>query len=183
MKVALYCRVSTLDQHPENQKVQLIQYVEKQGWEYEVFEEKESTRHTRPIKNDLYLRLLNKEFDAVVVVALTRWARSLTELVRDVNALWKKGIKFISLKESIDLSSATGKLQFHMFCAFAEFERDMISERTKEAFYTDENGIKRSIKTNKAVGKRGKDNASTVRKKSSYYQGWIKRKSINKGEL
>lgn len=56
-------------------------------------------------------------------------------------------------------------------------------ERTKEAFYTDEQGIKRSIKTNKAVGKSGKDKASTVRNKSSYYQDWIKRKSMNKGEL
>jgi len=175
MKCALYCRVSTSEQHPENQKLQLINHAQKEGWEYELFEEKESTRHTRPVKNDLYLRLLKKEFDAVIVVALTRWARSLSELVRDVNALWNKGIKFISLKESIDLSSATGKLQFHMFCAFAEFERDMISERTKEAFYTDENGIKRSIKTNNAVGKSGKDKKR--RRKSGYYQRWINKKS------
>ena len=182
MKIALYARVSTLDQHPENQKHQLVHFAEKEGYQYEFFEEKETTRKTRPVKNELYHRLLKKEFDGVVVTALTRWARSLTELVREVTILWDKGVKFISLKENIDLSSATGRLQFHMFCAFAEFERDLISERTKEAFYTDNEGVVRSIEKNKPVGKRGKDKAITKRSKTSYYQGWMTRRK-NKGGL
>jgi len=182
MKIALYARVSTLDQHPENQKHLLVHYAEKEGYQYEFFEEKETTRKTRPVKNELYHRLLNKEFDGVVVVALTRWARSLQELVREVPILWNKGVKFISLKESIDLSSATGRMQFHMFCAFAEFERDLISERTKEAFYRDKDGVVRSIETNKPVGKRGKDRATTKRSKTAYYEGWLTRR-MKKGVL
>jgi DNA invertase Pin-like site-specific DNA recombinase len=182
MKIALYARVSTLDQHPENQKHQLVHFAEKEGYQYEFFEEKETTRKTRPVKNELYHRLLKKEFDGVAVVALTRWARSLTELVREVTILWDKGVKFISLKENIDLSSATGRLQFHMFCAFAEFERGIISERTKEAFYTDDNGVVRSIKNDRPIGKRGKDKARTKRSKTSYYQGWITRRK-KKGAL
>ena len=176
MKVALYARVSTQDQHPENQLQQLIDYAKRNGYQYDIYEEKESTRKTRPVKNQLYQKLLHGDYAGVIVVALTRWARSLTELVREVTILYEKGVTFTSLKESIDLNSATGRLQFHLFCSFAEFERDMISERTKAAFYKDDNGITRSIYTKKAVGKRGKDKAETKRSKTSYYQGWITRK-------
>ena len=54
-----------------------------------------------------------------------------------------------------------------MFSAFAEFEREIISERTKQAFYVDDEGVTRSVKTDKAVGKRGKDKGP--RRKSGYY--------------
>ena len=50
MKIAIYLRVSTQDQTLENQRLPLIQYAQRMGWEYEVFEEKESTRKTRPVQ-------------------------------------------------------------------------------------------------------------------------------------
>ena len=52
-KVAIYCRVSTNEQNTLNQKLRLEEYVKNQGWNYEVFEETESSRKTRPIKNNL----------------------------------------------------------------------------------------------------------------------------------
>ncbi|MBN2603636.1 MAG: recombinase family protein [Candidatus Thermoplasmatota archaeon] len=169
MKVALYARVSTIDQNPEMQKKSLVEKAQREGWEYEYFEEKESTRKTRPIKYALYQRLLDKEFDAVCVWKIDRWARSTQELSREITTLFEKGAKFISLTDNIDLSSASGKLQFNIISAFAQFERDLISERTKE-------GLKRS---NKRPGrpKGRKDSKSINRPKSSYYKGWIKRKS------
>jgi len=176
MKVALYARVSSLDQDPLRQEKQLIEKAEKEGWKYTLYNEKKSTRKSRPVKYSLYQELLKKEYDAVVVTRLTRWARTLNELVREVPILYDKGVKFISLHENIDLTTASGKLQFHMFCAFAEFERDLISERTKEAFYVDEEGVTRSIKSGKAVGKRKKDKSTTKRRKSSYYKGWMTRR-------
>jgi DNA invertase Pin-like site-specific DNA recombinase len=162
---ALYCRVSTVDQHPEMQKEALLKKAKNEGWEFELFEEKESTRNTRPIKYELYQRLLKGEFDAVVVWKLDRWARSLNELVREVTTLFEHGIKFMSLTDNVDLSTASGTLQFHILSAFAQFERDIISERTKEG-----------LKSAKNVGKRGKD--KSPRKKSGYYLRWAK---ITKG--
>lgn len=162
-KVALYVRVSKQDQNPEMQKKALVEKAKRERWDYEFFIEKESSRKTRPIKYDLYQQLLKKEFDAVVVWKIDRWARSTQELSREVTTLFNKGVKFISLTDNIDLSSASGTLQFNIISAFAQFERDIISERTKEG-----------IKGKKNVGKRGKDKKR--RRKSGYYQRWINKK-------
>lgn len=137
----------------------LIEKAKREGWTYELFEEKESTRKTRPVKYQLYQQLLNKEFDAVAVWKIDRWARSTQELSREVTTLYNKGVKFISLTDNIDLSSASGTLQFNIISAFAQFERDIISERTRE-------GLKHA----KNVGKRGKDKKR--RRRSGYYQRW-----------
>ena len=161
MKVALYTRISTMKQDAEMQRKALIDKAEREGWEYEIFEEQESTRKTRPIKYQLYQRLLKKEFDAVVVWKIDRWARSTQELSREVTTLYNKGVKFISLTDNIDLSSASGTLQFNIISAFAQFERDIISERTKE-------GLKHA----KNVGKRGPDRKR--RRRSGYHQRWCK---------
>ena len=177
-KVALYARVSKDMQNPENQKKALIEKAKIEGWDYTYFEETESTRNTRPIKYDLYQRCLKKEFDVVVVWKLDRWARSLSELVNEIPAIRDRGVNFISMKENIDIDSASGKLQFHMFAAFAEFEREIISERTKQAFYVDDEGVTRSVKTDKAVGKRGKDKGK--RNKSGYYLRWQKKKPMGR---
>ena len=93
MKVALYVRVSTQEQNPEMQKKALIEKAEREGWDYEFFMEKESSRKTRPIKYDLYQRLLRKEFDAVVVWKIDRWAQSIQELSRAVTTLFNKDVK------------------------------------------------------------------------------------------
>ena len=131
MKTAIYCRVSTEEQTVENQKIKLIDYCIKNNLEYDIFEETESSRKNRPIKQGLLLRLMNKEYDSVIVYKLDRWARSLTELSNDTKGLIEKGIGFISISENLDFGTATGKLHFHILSAFAEFERAMISERTK----------------------------------------------------
>jgi DNA invertase Pin-like site-specific DNA recombinase len=90
-----------------------------EGWDYELFEEKESSRKTRPVKYGLYQRLLKREFDGVFVWKIDRWARSTQELSREVTTLYNKGVKFISLTDNIDLSSASGTLQFNIISAFA----------------------------------------------------------------
>jgi DNA invertase Pin-like site-specific DNA recombinase len=167
MKVALYARVSTQEQNPEMQKKALIEKAEKEGWDFTLFEEKESTRKTRPIKYALYQRLLEKEYNGVCVWKLDRWGRSVQELAREITTLYNKGIMFISVTDNIDLSSASGRFQFHVFCAMAEFERALISERTIE-------GLKHA----KNVGKRGKDKGR--RRRSGYYQRWIN-KSAGEG--
>ena len=168
MKFAAYCRVSTRDQHPENQRIELEEYAKRMGYEYEVFEETESTRNTRPIKQALLQRLRQKEFDGVIVWKLDRWARSLSEMTLEVKELIDKEIAFVSLKDSIDLSSAAGRLTFHIFSAFAEFERDIIRERTML-------GLDRARKEGKRLGRPmgAKDKSDKPRRKSGYYLRYV----------
>ncbi|KIA78822.1 recombinase [Chromobacterium piscinae] len=72
-----------------------------------------------------------REGDTLVVWRLDRLGRSLPDLVRIVTELEQKGVAFESLTERIETSSASGKLIFHVFAALAEFERNLIRERTK----------------------------------------------------
>jgi DNA invertase Pin-like site-specific DNA recombinase len=130
MRVAIYYRTSKRDQHPEMQKLKLLEYANKMGYEYELFEERESTRKTRPVKEEVLKRLRQRDFDGVLIYKLDRWARSLPELVLEVQELIDKQISFISINDAIDLTTATGRLYFHILSAFAQFERDLIRERT-----------------------------------------------------
>jgi DNA invertase Pin-like site-specific DNA recombinase len=71
--------------------------------------------------------------DTLIVVALDRLGRSMAHLVNTVHSLAERGIGFRSLRESIDTTSAAGRLVLHMFAALADFERELIRERTKSA--------------------------------------------------
>jgi len=131
MKVAIYCRVSTLDQNPENQKLELERYSKAMGYDYEIFEETESTRKTRPIKNKIYQEALNRKWDMILVWKLDRWARSMAELVNDLTILRTNKVQFKSLRENIVLDeNPTNQLMVNILCAFADFERATIKERT-----------------------------------------------------
>jgi DNA invertase Pin-like site-specific DNA recombinase len=72
-----------------------------------------------------------REGDALVVWRLDRLGRSLKQLIETVSQLHQRAIGFRSLTESIDTTSSGGKLIFHVFGALAEFERDLIRERTR----------------------------------------------------
>jgi len=131
MKVAIYLRVSRIDLHPENQKLELVQFAKSMGYDYEVLEEKESTRKTRPIKNKIFQDALQRKYDLILVYKLDRWARSLQELINDFNILQQNKVEFRSLKDNIILNDdPRNMLMIHMLGAFAEFERSMIRERT-----------------------------------------------------
>ena len=145
-KYALYCRVSTREQNLDNQKLILEQFANNCGWDYELFQEQESTRKTRPVKYALLQRLRRKEFKGVVVVKLDRWARSTIELINEVTELYERGVIFISIKENLDFSTSTGRLQFGIMSAFAQFESDLIRERTLD-------GLARARNEGKKLGR------------------------------
>jgi len=161
MKYALYCRVSTEEQTTDNQEVRLLEYVKSKGYEYNLFKETMSTRKTRPVKQVLLQKLRSKEYDGVIIWKLDRWARSSTELVLEIQELHDKGLIFISLSDNIDLSSAGGKLQFQILSAFAEFERALISERTKE-------GLRRTKMKGTQLGRPKGKKDSKKRRKAGY---------------
>ena len=161
-KYAIYCRVSTSDQNNMNQQLRLVDYAKNQGYDYELYEETMSSRKTRPVKAELMQKLRNKHYCGVIIYKLDRWARSSQELALEVEELHNKGVHFISLSDNIDLSTATGKLQFQILSAFAEFERNLIRERTLE-------GLNRARKEGKTLGRPKGKKDKKVRKKGGYY--------------
>ncbi len=130
-KYALYQRVSTVDQSTSSQQDVLFRFADEKGYEYDLYDEVESTRKTRPVKQALLQKLRNGEYEGVIVYKIDRWARSSTELILEIKELVDKGITFISVSDQLDFSSATGRLHFQILAVFAEFERSLISERTK----------------------------------------------------
>ncbi|MHA1138368.1 MAG: recombinase family protein, partial [Candidatus Thorarchaeota archaeon] len=95
-----------------------------------------SSRKTRPIKQKLILECRQGLIGTVVVVRIDRWARSLQELVMDINELVDKGVRFVAIENGFDFSrdsyNATNRLMLQIISSFSEFEREMIRERTKE---------------------------------------------------
>ena len=159
--VALYMRVSTDSQTVDNQRLRLVEYAERNGYQYDIYEEVESTRKTRPVKQELLKRLRQNEYESVIVFKLDRWARSSTELILDAKELIDKGIGFISISDNLDFGTASGKLHFQILSAFAEFERELIRERTLE-------GLRRSKAQGKIPGRPKGSKDSKQRKKSGY---------------
>lgn len=142
-RIAIYIRTSKRDMNPENQKLQLVRFAESKDWDYEIFEEQESTRKTRPIKQKLLGDLRKRKYDGVLIWKLDRWARSLQELIMDIEELTNKGLDFVVMTAPIDTTTASGRLFLQILGAFAEFEREIIRERTLA-------GLERA----KALGKR-----------------------------
>jgi DNA invertase Pin-like site-specific DNA recombinase len=148
MKVAIYSRVSTDEQDANKQEKELLLFAQRHNYEvYNTYLDVISgTKDSRPNLNRMIQDAYNKEFEAVICWKLDRLGRSLTHLIDIVNKLKNWGVGLIFTTQQIDTTTPQGKLFFHIFGAFAEFEREMISERTKLG-----------LKNAKNVGKRGKD--------------------------
>lgn len=168
MKVAIYCRVSTDEQDVDKQEKELIEYSKRMNYEvFEVYKDIISgTKDSRPSLNRLMFDAFNKRFDGVVIYKLDRLGRSLQHLMDIINKfdLWK--INLIVTTQQIDTTTPNGKLLFHIFGAVAEFERSLISQRTKMG-----------LKYAKNIGKRGKD--KSPRKKGGYYLRYQKKSRIS----
>ena len=130
-KAAIYARVSTLDQEPENQLAELRQYVTARGWSAHEYTDKgiSGAKDRRPALDALIRDAKRRKFDVLVCWRLDRLGRSLKHLVTLLDELQVLGIAFVSLAEGIDATTPAGKLQMHILAAIAEFERARISER------------------------------------------------------
>lgn len=119
-----YARVSTPSQSLDLQ----IKALKEAGCDRIFTDVASGAKTARPGLKDAEMVL--REGDALVVWKLDRLGRSIQHLIESVNTLKKRGIGFRSLQEAIDTQSSGGKLVFHIFSALAEFERDLIRERT-----------------------------------------------------
>ncbi len=135
-KVIGYVRVSTSDQTTENQKLRIFEFCQKENLKVDswIAVNKSSRRSPTERKIDELLAQV-KAGDVVVVAELSRLARSVGQIAILVNELLQTGVKVVSIKEGIRLNGQADmqtKVMITMFSLFAEIERDLISERTKD---------------------------------------------------
>ena len=124
MKIG-YARVSTHEQNLDLQNDAL----KEEGCE-EIFVDKISGTVSER-KGLTQIKSILRKGDILIVWRLDRLGRSLKDLIDWINYLEEKEVELKSLQESIDTSTSTGKLIFHIFGALAEFERNLIRERTQ----------------------------------------------------
>jgi len=121
-----YARVSTEQQNLDRQ----LDMLQKYGVDFIYNEKMTGTKRNRPELEKLLERLT--EGDTVVVESLSRLGRSTKDLIWLMETFNAKDVNLVSLKESIDTTTSTGKLLFTLMSALAQFERDVLADRTKE---------------------------------------------------
>jgi site-specific DNA recombinase len=135
---AIYIRVSTQDQAQHGfsldaQEESLINYAKALGYEIlKIYrdEGKSAKNLNRPEMQNLLKDAEGRKFQAIFIYKLDRFSRSLKDLILTIDKLKEWNIDFISLQDKIETASASGKLMFQIIGAFAEFERNIIGDRT-----------------------------------------------------
>ncbi|MBS0237764.1 MAG: recombinase family protein [Proteobacteria bacterium] len=157
-KTVFYSRVSTRDQNLSLQ----IEAAKEIGVKTEnIFVEKAScARHDRPVLAKALAAL--EPGDTLACFKLDRVGRSLAHLSKLLDDLTTRGIKFKTVSDGLDTSGSTGRLALHMLAAVAQFERDLIVERTRA-------GLATAKKSGKRLGAPTKFTPDMVKKAKSYF--------------
>jgi DNA invertase Pin-like site-specific DNA recombinase len=173
LKCAIYCRVSTEDQNPKHQENALLEYANDNNYEvFRVYTDVTSgVNQSRPALNDLMFDARAKKFNVVIVWKLDRLGRSLQHLLGIVHEWDIKGIDFVCITQMIDTTTGSGRLQFHILGAVAEFERTLISERTKE-------GLNTAKAKGKVLGRPKGSKDKGPRSRSGYYARYSKKRGV-----
>ena len=153
--IFVYARDRTEQQNLDRQ----LDALKKYGCDMIYNEKMTGTKRDRPELAKMLDRMT--EGDTVVIESLSRLGRSTKDLIGLMELFEQKGVHLISLKESIDTSTSTGKLLFTLMSAIAQFERDVIADRTRE-------GLK-SARARGRTGGRPKTNPDAVRKALRLY--------------
>jgi DNA invertase Pin-like site-specific DNA recombinase len=157
MRAAVYARVSTFEQEPENQLAELRRYAAAREWTITEYVDRgiSGAKDHRPALDRLVTDARRRRVDVVVCWRLDRLGRNLRHLITLLEELQALGVAFVSLAEGIDATTPAGKLQMHILGAIAEFERARIAERVKA-------GLQRARAQGKRLGRPRKAPASIV---------------------
>jgi len=143
LRAGLYARVSTSDQQTlAMQNRALREYAARRGWTVALqVREVNSGAARREARERLLEAARRREIDLVLVWRLDRWGRSVTDLLATLQELEHLGVGFVSLTEALDLTTPAGRAMAGMLAIFAEFEREILRERTKAGLaHARENG-------------------------------------------
>jgi len=132
-RAAIYARVSTFEQVPENQLTALRAFGTARGWAVTEFVDHgvSGAKERRPQLDAMLADVRRRKFDLVLVTKLDRLARSTRHLVMLAGELEALGVDLVVLDQAIDTTTPSGRLLFHMLAAIAEFERDLIVDRVR----------------------------------------------------
>jgi len=148
-RAALYMRVSTVDQHPETQLLDLRQMAAQRGYEIvEEFTDRISgVKARRPGLDQMMKEARRGRFDVVLVWASDRIARSVKHFLEVLDELNHLGIEFVSFREQIDTGGPLGRAIVVIIGAIAELERNLIVERVRA-------GMRRARLEGRPIGRR-----------------------------
>lgn len=159
-----YARVSTQEQNLDRQ----LDNLKEAGCKKIYCEKMTGTKANRPELDKMKDAL--REGDTLVIDSFSRLSRSTKDLLETVEHLTAEGVNIISLKEQLDTTTATGKLMLTMLSALSQFERDLISERTKDG-----------LKAARARGRKGgRPNAGSVKAKAAAMAAYDSNAMTNK---
>lgn len=132
-RAGLYARVSTSDQQTlAMQNRAMREYAARRGWEVVMqVREVNSGGAKREAREKLLEAACRREIDLVLVWRLDRWGRSVTDLLATLQELEHLGVGFVSLTEALDLTTPAGRAMAGLLAIFAEFEREILRERTR----------------------------------------------------
>lgn len=178
-KIIAYTRVSTDSQDLKNQKLEILQYADKNQFQItEWLQIKVSSR--KSTKERLIDQLLDnlRTGDTLIVSELSRLGRSVSQIITIIDTLIKKKVKVIIIKQNMIINGSNDiqtKVMITMFSLFAEIERDLISERTK-------NGIERARAEGKLLGRpRGNGKSKLDKNKEQLID--LLRKNVSKASI
>ena len=133
LRTGLYARVSTTDQQTLGMQTRALrEYVARRGWTVAMqVREVGSGAVERKAREQLMEAARRREIDVVLVWRLDRWGRSVTDLLATLQELEHLGVGFVSLTEALDLTTPAGRAMAGLLAIFAEFEREILRERTR----------------------------------------------------
>ncbi len=131
-RAGLYARVSTNDQQTLAMQNQAMREYARRGWTIAMqVREVNSGAARREAREKLLEAARRREIDLVLVWRLDRWGRSVTDLLATLQELEHLGVGFVSLTEALELTTPAGRAMAGLLAIFAEFEREILRERTR----------------------------------------------------
>jgi DNA invertase Pin-like site-specific DNA recombinase len=148
LQAGLYARVSTNDQRTlAMQNRAMREYAARRGWKIAMqVRDVNSGAARRQARERLMEAARRREIDVVLVWRLDRWGRSVTDLLATLQELEHLGVGFVSLTEALDLTTPAGRAMAGLLAIFAEFEREILRERTRA-------GLAHARETGKRLGR------------------------------
>ena len=158
MRAAIYCRVSTLDQNPQSQLLDLQQLAAQRAFEVvKVYTDHgvSGTRTRRPALDDMLADARRGRFEVLMIWSCDRIARSTRHLLEVLDELSRLQIQFVSFREALDTSGALGRAVTVIIGAIAELERSLIIERVRA-------GMRRAKLEGRHIGRKPLDLDTTA---------------------